>query len=79
MAEIDNEEVATTELSLVRAGVGGDFTNTNELKTMEHKEAIKSKDAEAWKEEVDKKKDWFDKFNVLTPYLKVNCQRAQNL
>ena len=67
MAELDNDEVAATENLLVGAGIGGGFSNTTELKVMKYKEAMSSEDAEAWKEEVTKEKERFDKFNGLTP------------
>ena len=73
MAELDNEEIATTavveenvEISLVGAGVGGGFENTSELKVMNYREAMQSPDAEEWKAEVKNEKERFDKFNVIT-------------
>jgi hypothetical protein len=36
----------------VRAGIGGGFTNTLELKVMKYHEAINGPDGEAWKTEV---------------------------
>ena len=43
------------------------FKNTDELRVVNYKEAMKSKDAEAWKAEIKRKKDRFDKFGALTP------------
>ena len=57
MAELDNDEVAATEISLVGAGIGGGFSNTTELKVIKYKEAMRSEDATAWKEEVEKEKE----------------------
>ena len=52
MAEIDHAEVTAVrmtrdnlEVTVVGAGVGGGFSNTNELKVMNYREAMKSKRA----------------------------------
>ena len=45
---------ALTEYVNVGAGIGGGFTNTQELKVMKYHEAINGPDGEAWKEEVRK-------------------------
>ena len=66
MAELDNDEVATIELSLIGAGIGGRYTNSAELEVMNYKEAMASKDAEAWTEEVRNEKKRFDKFKAFT-------------
>ena len=66
-AELDNCEVATFELSLVGAGVGGGFSNTNELKVLNFRQAMKGKDAEEWLKEVKNEKKRFNKYNALTP------------
>ena len=79
IAEIDNEEVAASELSLVGAGVCGGFTNTNKLKTMKYKEVMKSKDAEAWKVEVGRRRSGVTNAISLLLCLEVNCQMAQKL
>ena len=57
IAELDSDEVMAVELttenlelSLVGAGLGGGFSNTSELKVMNYREAMASKDAEAWTE-----------------------------
>ena len=47
MAELDNNEVAATEILLVGAGIGGGFSNTTELKVMKYKEAMIGEDDEA--------------------------------
>ena len=70
MAELDNDEVAATEILLVGPGIGGGFSKITELKVIKYKEAMRSEDATAWKEEVEKEKEWFDKFNVLAPALR---------
>ena len=60
LVEFDNEELATTikvknlyvEVESVGTGLGGDFTNTNELKVMEYQGAVNGPDGERWREEV---------------------------
>ena len=59
LAELDNEELTTAnkvhnlhvEVESVGAGLGGGFTNTNELKVMKYREAVNGPDGESWKEE----------------------------
>ena len=74
MCESDNCELVATsitsdnlELSQVRAGLGGGFENTSELKVMNYKEAMRSPDKEHWIEEVGNEKLQFDKFKAVTP------------
>ena len=66
MAELDNDEVAATEILLVGPGIGGGFSKITELKVIKYKEAMSSEDADGWKEEVRKEKERCDKFKVLT-------------
>ena len=68
MVELDNHEliVIGTEFSLVGAGVGGGFSNTNELKVINYKEAMQSPDKAAWEEEIENKHNRFDKFSIFT-------------
>ena len=66
LAELDNEETSAFELILVRAGLGGGFINTTELKVMNYKEATKGKNKNDWIKEVANEKSWFDRFNTLT-------------
>ena len=63
MCEADSCELVATsitrdnlELSQVRAGLGGVFENTSELKVMNYKEAMRSPDKEHWIEEVGNEK-----------------------
>jgi hypothetical protein len=84
MAELDNAELAAAaitaenlelmyeakETAAVGAGIGGGFTNSSELKVMNYREAMKSADAEEWKDEVRNEKERFDKFKALTPVLR---------
>ena len=59
MTELDNAEIVAVKLvgenvklSLVGAGIGSGFANTSELKVMNYREAMKSKDDEAWEVEI---------------------------
>ena len=74
MAEIDHAEVTAVlmtrdnlEVTVVGAGVGGGFSNTNELKVMNYREAMKSKQAAEWTDEVSNEKDRFDKYKAVSP------------
>ena len=79
LAELDNDEVATIELSLVGAGIGGGYTNSAELKVMNYKEAMASKDAEAWTEEVGNEKKRFDKFKAFTAVQKSKVPKGAKI
>ena len=65
MAELVNEEEVAFEIILVGTGIGSGLENTNELKVMNFKEAMKSKDAKEWMEEVGNEKKIFYKFDAL--------------
>ena len=54
------------KLGLVGAGIGGNISNTKELKVMNFCEAMKSIDADKWMAKVAKKKERFDTYNVMT-------------
>ena len=68
MVELDNNEVIAEgrELALVGAGIGGGFANTNELKVMNYREAMRRLDKDAWEEEIMNEYERFKKFNVVT-------------
>ena len=53
------------ELKLIGAGIGVNISNTKELRVMSFREAMKSKDADKWNEEVVEEKEQFDKYNVV--------------
>ena len=44
--------LAEEEITCVGAGVGGGFSNTNELKVLTYKEAIASSEKEEWKNQL---------------------------
>jgi hypothetical protein len=54
MEVIKSHNNALTKYVNVRAGIGGGFTNTQELKVMKYHEAINGPDSDAWKVEVKK-------------------------
>jgi hypothetical protein len=71
LAELDNEECHNLiETALVGAGVGGGFDHTDELRVMNYREAMKSPDADEWKEEIKNEFERFQKYNVFTPVKK---------
>ncbi len=61
LQEIEEDEVkcnievagAFVKFSNVRAGLGGGFEDTNELKPMTYNEAIHGPDGEAWKQDIE--------------------------
>ena len=73
MAELEQSEltvvymsIRSMELSLVGAGVGGGITHTRELRVLNFKKAMHSPDANDWRNEINKGKVQFDKYNPLT-------------
>jgi hypothetical protein len=54
MQVIKSHNNALTEYVSIGAGIGGGFTNTQELKVMKYHEAINSPDSDPWKAEVKK-------------------------
>jgi len=55
------------EVAFVGAGIGGGFENTAKLKVMKFKEAMKSKDAEAWCKAAEEEHDRMMKHKVWEP------------
>ena len=58
------------EVAGVGAGTGTEFTNTEELKPMKYKEAMKCDDKALWEEAVDEEYRKFQKYNVFKPVKK---------
>ena len=82
MAELDNLEVLmidltgeNLELNLMGAGIGGRFKNTNKLKVMNFKQAMKSLADNKWVEEVANEKS---KFIFIYPFSKNKSLPNQN-
>ncbi len=71
MTELDNKEIKAKS-TLVGAGIGSGFANTNELKVTSYKESMQSPDRVAWEEEIENEFKWFEKFNVFTV---VSCNK----
>eukprot|EP01082_Thalassiosira_pseudonana_P003604 g3149.t1 g3149 contig12:1513564-1518213(-) len=72
LAECHNDELFTVikayndmEKMLIGAGVGGGFSNTNELKVMNYKQAMASEDADEWNDEIGNEHKRFKKFNAV--------------
>ena len=53
------------DMTAVGAGVGGGFTNTQELQVMKYKEAMKTKDKEKWTQAVQEELQRFKKHDVF--------------
>ena len=67
------------EVAGVGAGTGTEFTNTEELKPMKYKEAMKCEDKQLWEEAVDEEYRKFQKYKVFKPVKKKMFQRMQSL
>jgi len=65
MKEFPEGEFAPGELACVGAGIGGGFSDTNELHVMKYDEAMSSGDAEKWEKSVDQEHDRMDHHKVF--------------
>jgi hypothetical protein len=65
----ENEEV-TSETACVGAGIGGGFKHSTELKPLNYKQAMQSKEKSEWVKEIKKENDRMKKYNVWTPVAK---------
>lgn len=63
LIELEPDEL---EVMLVGAGIADSDLDTDELKPMNYKQAMASKDRLEWKKEVANEKGRFDKYNVVT-------------
>ena len=54
---------------LFELGVGGGFGHTSELKVMNYKDTMASKDAKEWIDEIKNEKERFEKYYAVTPVL----------
>ena len=59
--------LADEEIACVGAGIGGGFSNTNELKVMKYKAAMASPEAKGWKEAVVEEHDRMVQHKVWKP------------
>ena len=79
----DNDEESDDdgfyEISNVGAGIGGGFTHSSELKTLNYKQAMASKDTCKWKKEIKKEHERMLKYKVWEPVPKKDVPNAQPL
>lgn len=67
------------ELQCVGAGVGGGFDHTDELRVMNYKQAMASKDADKWNEEVKNEYERFEKYKVFTPVKRADLEAGAKI
>jgi hypothetical protein len=60
-------EIGSVSMALVGAGVGGGFTNTQELYVMNYDEAMKTKDKKDWVRAVEEEHEQMMKLKVIKP------------
>jgi hypothetical protein len=60
-------QIGCVSMALVGAGVGGGFTNTQELHVMKYDEAMKTKDKKDWVKAVEEEPKRMLKFKVFKP------------
>jgi hypothetical protein len=68
--EIDNQELQAVELALVGAGIGTENLDTNKLRVLNYKQAMKSDDTSEWKKEIKAEFERFEKYKVFKPVLR---------
>ncbi len=67
LQEMDNQELNAIELALVGAGIGTENLDTNKLRVLNYKQAMKSEDVSEWKKEIEAEFERFEKYNVFKP------------
>ena len=67
------------EIESVEAGLGGDFTNTNELQVMQYREAVNESDGETWNEESVNKHNKMMKNKVFAAVDKESVQSGTTI
>ena len=67
LQEIDNRELRAVELALVGAGIDTENLDTNKLRVLNYKQAMKSDDKSEWKKEIKAEFDRFEKYKVFKP------------
>ena len=65
--DVEMEEMDDNDIETGLIGVGEEYENTQELKVVKFKEAMKSKDNEGWKAAVDTEHEKFTKYKVWEP------------
>ena len=68
-----------SEMTLVGAGIGGGFVDTNELHVMKFKEAMARKDADKWQEAVDEEHEHMMKHKVWEPVPVENVPKGSKI
>jgi hypothetical protein len=67
LQEIDNRELKAIKLALVGAGIGTENLDTNKLRVLNYKQAMKSEDVSEWKKEIEAELERFEKYKVFKP------------
>ena len=57
----------TTQIACVGAGLGGGYTHSRELKTLNYPEAMASEDKDEWIHKIDAEDDRINKYKVWDP------------
>jgi hypothetical protein len=79
MKELHETELIEGEVCCVGAGLGGGFENTNELKVMKFKEAMKGNDAAKWQMAVDDEHGRMTKHSVWQAILRRDLPAAAKI
>jgi hypothetical protein len=80
-AEISKEDKNKIhfEFGNVGAGIGGGFVNTQELKVMKYKEALKTKDKESWIKAIEEEHERMMKHKVWIPVKKSDVPKGAKI
>jgi hypothetical protein len=76
---MDNQELNAIELALVGAGIGTENLDTNKLRVLNYKQAMKSEDVSEWKKEIEAEFEPFKKYNVFKPVPRSNLPDGEKV
>jgi histone deacetylase 1/2 len=79
MQSIHEGEFINDEIVCVGAGIGGGFVNTNELKVLKYKDAMKTADWKQWEKAADEEHDRMVKHNVWLAILRRDIPMAAKI
>jgi hypothetical protein len=79
MMALQEGEFIRDEIACVGAGIGGGFANTNELKVLKYKDAMKSGDWREWEKAADEEHDRMLKHSVWSAILRRDIPMAAKI
>jgi hypothetical protein len=77
--QLHESEFITDEIACVGAHIGGGFVNTNKLKVLKYKDAMKTDDWKKWEKAADEEHDWMVKHIVWSAILQQDIPLAAKI